>query len=64
MAPYCPSHRLKESIPNQYADSRCWPINEVLMQHLVVGGKTDCQIAEIYKVMPEDVVMLRTYYDL
>ena len=64
MIAYFPGHRLKESISHQVVDARCWPINEVLMQHLVVGGKTDCQIAEIYKVMPKDVVMLRTYYDL
>ena len=64
MIPCFPSHRLKESIAHQVVDAHCWPINEVLMQHLVVCGKTDCQIAEIYNVIPEDVVMLRTYYEL
>ena len=64
MIPHFPSHRLKDSISHQVVDARCWPINEVLMQHLVAGGKTDCQIAAIYKVMPKDVDMLRTYYDL
>jgi len=64
MIPNVQSRRLQESIPRQTVESRCWPINEVLMQHLVVGGKTDCQIADLYQVMPEDVTMLRTYYDL
>jgi hypothetical protein len=64
MISIAPSRKLQEAIPRQPVDSRCWPINEVLMQHLVVGGKTDCQIADLYQVMPEDVTMLRTYYDL
>ncbi len=41
-----------------------WPVNEILLQSLIVGGKSDRQIAELCGVETEHVIRLRQVYDL
>ncbi len=41
-----------------------WPVNEILLQSLIVGGKDDRQIAELCGVETEHVIRLRQVYDL
>ena len=41
-----------------------WPVNEILLQSLVVSGKTDRQIAELCGVEIEHVMRLRQDYGL
>ncbi len=41
-----------------------WPVNEILLQSLVVSGKSDRQIAELCGVEIENVTKLRLVYDL
>ncbi len=41
-----------------------WPVNEILLQSLIVGGKDDRQIAELCGVEIEHVIRLRQVYDL
>jgi len=41
-----------------------WPVNEILLEYFTTYGKTDHQIAELFGVKVEDVVRLRTEYNL
>jgi hypothetical protein len=41
-----------------------WPVNEILLQSLVISGKSDHQIAELCGVEPEQVTQLRQQYDI
>lgn len=41
-----------------------WPVNEILLQSLIVNGRNDRQIAELCGVEIEHVIRLRQVYDL
>ncbi len=39
-----------------------WPVNEILLQSLVLAGKSDDEIAELYHVDAEHVATLRAKF--
>ena len=41
-----------------------WPVNEILLQSLVVSGKSDHQIAELCGVETKHVTRLRLVYEM
>lgn len=41
-----------------------WPVNEIVLQSLVLGGKNSDQIAEMFGVSVDQVSGLRQAYDL
>ena len=47
-----------------FSATRTWPVNEVLLHALVIVGKSDAQIARLYRVSPDEVAELRQAYDL
>jgi hypothetical protein len=44
--------------------ARNWPVNEVVLLVLVLRGKSDAQIAQIYKVPVDEVTALRESFEL
>ena len=52
------------SVPGLFPAARTWPVNEVLLHALVMVGKSDAQIARLYRVSPGQVAELRQAYDL
>lgn len=45
-------------------DGYRWPINEIVMESHVMGGESDADIARTYRVMREEVTVLRLAYGL
>ena len=41
-----------------------WPVNEILLESLIVSGKTDAEIAALCNVGEDAVQALRREYDL
>ena len=44
--------------------SASWPVNEIVLQSLVLGGKNDSQIAAQFGVSVDEVSGLRQSFDL
>jgi hypothetical protein len=47
-----------------FEPARNWPVNEVVLLNLVLRGRSDAQIAQIYKVPMDEVTALRKYFEL
>lgn len=44
--------------------SNAWPVNEIVLQSLVLSGKNSGQIADMFGVSVDEVSGLRQAYDL
>ena len=62
MTTQIPLHHDTGSWPKAKRPVHDWPVNEIVLQSLVLAGRTDHDIARIYGVDPDAVTTLRAKF--